>query len=355
MHDAHGRCILEDAVDVTPFKSYSSTSVIFNEVNLASTLEHLGQGSDHTAPLTLVVSHEPADASATDVAEQVKLLREAAGRTAFLVLWHPCAIEDPVLRCTAFDSGANMVTHSQRDLSAALSKVVGQRGGGAISCHMCGLTHLTAEDYWHHLPLYHINAPNVAALCVVCNKTVPNLQVHVHEAHNPSGPCHEERLGIGSAVIVHRLSDDKFLMVQEFAGQGFWLPGGGLDRGETLRDCAVRECVEEAGVRVELVGVAQVQEKDMGAYHWRLVTFYATLVEDGGEGELVASRGAKTVPDFESVGACWVSASELDAIPLRCAELPRAWFGRLSGGGHPLVFPMELPGDVAHLFGDVAF
>ena len=47
-------------------------------------------------------------------------------------------------------------------------------------------------------------------------------------------------------------------MVQEFASQGFWLPAGGLDPGEGLVQCAVRECLEEAGVRVKIKGLLQV-------------------------------------------------------------------------------------------------
>lgn len=41
--------------------------------------------------------------------------------------------------------------------------------------------------------------------------------------------------------------------------QGYWLPGGGLDEGETLRECGVRECLEEAGVHVELKGLLEVR------------------------------------------------------------------------------------------------
>lgn len=39
-------------------------------------------------------------------------------------------------------------------------------------------------------------------------------------------------------------------MTQEFAGSGYWIPGGGVDEGETLAQGAVRECWEEAGVQV---------------------------------------------------------------------------------------------------------
>jgi len=40
---------------------------------------------------------------------------------------------------------------------------------------------------------------------------------------------------------------------QEFGQSGFWLPGGQLDAGESLRTAVQRECQEEAGVKVVLV------------------------------------------------------------------------------------------------------
>jgi hypothetical protein len=46
-----------------------------------------------------------------------------------------------------------MVTFSERDLSVALTRVVGQAGTGDVTCEYCGLEHLTPADYWMHLPL----------------------------------------------------------------------------------------------------------------------------------------------------------------------------------------------------------
>ena len=48
-----------------------------------------------------------------------------------------------------------------------------------------------------------------------------------------------------------------------------------------------------------------------GPNGWRLLTLYAEL-KAGDTG-----ADAKTLPDFESAGACWVSAEELKGLPLR--------------------------------------
>ena len=60
------------------------------------------------------------------------------------------------------------------------------------------------------------------------------------------------------------MSDGKFLMVQEFANSGFWLPGGQLDSRESLRAAVVRETEEEAGMRIELKGVLKVRGSTVG-------------------------------------------------------------------------------------------
>ena len=40
----------------------------------------------------------------------------------------------------------------------------------------------------------------------------------------------------------------KWLAVLEINAMGWWLPGGGVDRGESFEDGGRRECVEEANV-----------------------------------------------------------------------------------------------------------
>ena len=50
----------------------------------------------------------------------------------------------------------------------------------------------------------------------------------------------------------------RFLLVQEFADIGFWLPGGRVDPGESFQEAAIREAKEEAGVDVKLTGIMRV-------------------------------------------------------------------------------------------------
>ena len=49
-------------------------------------------------------------------------------------------------------------------------------------------------------------------------------------------------------MIVRHPETGKFLAVDESKDRGWWIPGGGLDAGETFAKAAVRETLEEAGV-----------------------------------------------------------------------------------------------------------
>ncbi len=50
----------------------------------------------------------------------------------------------------------------------------------------------------------------------------------------------------------------KWLAVNESRGRGWWIPGGAVDAGETFVMAANRECVEEAGIKVDLKGILKV-------------------------------------------------------------------------------------------------
>ncbi|KAJ9526947.1 hypothetical protein QJQ45_025354 [Haematococcus lacustris] len=236
--------------------------------------------------------------------------------TMFIIACHPLATEDAVLRHAFFVAGrckaahqqpvvhtneqlgANMVTCSHTSVVVALTRILGQSGQGSpgVTCD------------W-----YHINEPNKRGVCQVCQAHVANLAVHVHEQHCPGAPQPEIRTGVGALVVVHRPADNKFLMVQR------------------------REVLEETGVEVEIKGLLQV---DFDLSHrplpYRLATFYAVPKATGDQAL------PKTVPDFESAGACWVSVDQLQHIPLRSAHPPLTWFPAVAEG-HFQLLPLEAP------------
>ena len=114
----------------------------------------------------------------------------------------------------------------------------------------------------------------------------------------------------------------------EFSSQGFWLPGGAVDAGETFSVAAHRECMEEAGVDIVLKGILSVEMHPFPPQHHddthlvrQRIVFYAEPTP-----EFVSEkRYPKSIPDFESCGACWVSKVDMEAgLKLRGSE-PLDW------------------------------
>ena len=61
---------------------------------------------------------------------------------------------------------------------------------------------------------------------------------------------------VGARIIL--LRQDQVLLIEHTYQRGWFLPGGGVDKGESLEECVRREAGEEAGARVhrvELVGI----------------------------------------------------------------------------------------------------
>ncbi len=61
-------------------------------------------------------------------------------------------------------------------------------------------------------------------------------------------------LGVRAIVID---ADNRIMLVRHTYVPGFYLPGGGVEAGETLADSLARELVEECGVHI--VGEAQLR------------------------------------------------------------------------------------------------
>jgi len=275
--------------------------------------------------------------------ELIKEIRYKDKKT-FIVIFSYTASNTPKLRYDCFAAEVNMVT----DCLQSLKKVLAQINKtliypGKLTCPYCNFSSLTEDGLWIHLPLYHVNVSNSIKIssCPLClKKPVPNLPVHYRNMHGPCGRGeiisefnHEDvTLYAFSLVVVFNKKKDSFLLVQEFANSGYWLPGGRVDPGEDLQVAAIRECQEEAGVDIKITGVLSVQ---FNHGHGRLRTiFYGEPLDE--------DQKPKSIPDYESAGACYVKANELKDLPLRGDE-PLIWIPHaIKGKIYPLdVFAKE--------------
>ena len=105
----------------------------------------------------------------------------------------------------------------------------------------------------------------------------------------------------GRIVLVHRRDNDLWA-----------LPGGGMEVGESIEDCAVREVKEETGLDVEVTGLIgvytnprHVMKYDDGEVRQQFSLCYTTRL-----------IGGTLTYDEESTDIAWVAPDELDALPM---------------------------------------
>lgn len=171
---------------------------------------------------------------------------------------------------------------------------------------------------------------------------------HLHKEHGPEArkiaeeiksgkhPKNENAPTYAFALVVCQHPDKKFLIVKECCKKGWWLPAGRVDPGETFQQAAIRETIEEAGIKIKLEGVLRVEYSPFpdGGARARVVFFASP--ED-------PEAPLKSIPDFESLGAEWITYNEMEKrikekkMYLRGNE-PLDWFGYITNGGkvHPM-------------------
>ncbi len=135
------------------------------------------------------------------------------------------------------------------------------------------------------------------------------------------------------ALVVVRLGH-RFLLVHERKhGQGWYLPAGRVDPGETLVEAARRETLEEAGVEIRVDGILRIEHSPGVDFARVRVIFVAHVIDD---------TPPKTTPDRHTLGAAWVTLAELEdaqRYPMRGGEV-REIFDYVESG--PPIYPLSL-------------
>ncbi|HKW46429.1 MAG TPA: NUDIX hydrolase [Gemmatimonadaceae bacterium] len=132
-----------------------------------------------------------------------------------------------------------------------------------------------------------------------------------------------------AAVVVKH--GDRFLLVQERKkDQGWHLPAGRVEPGESLADGAIRETLEESGVKIRLTGILRVEHTPERRDARLRVMFL---------GEPRGATTTKQKPDRESLRAEWVSLAELPKYKLRRRGVEEVIRYVMNGG---LAYPLEV-------------
>jgi 8-oxo-dGTP diphosphatase len=118
---------------------------------------------------------------------------------------------------------------------------------------------------------------------------------------------------VGVVVLDRHRAEPRLLVVQRGRppAEGLWsIPGGRVERGETLEQAAIREAREETGLPVE-VGppLGQVDLPGLGDQVYAVTDFAADVLRVDDEHEPQAR------PGDDAADVRWVTRAELRALP----------------------------------------
>lgn len=103
-------------------------------------------------------------------------------------------------------------------------------------------------------------------------------------------------------TLLYDEQENSVLLVLNRKNNTWTLPGGGVEKGETLRDAAIRETKEETGYDVTVGDIVAVNEAFLGEHHAIFFTF---------EGK-ITTRPEKIPKEKNILSVEWVSLAEAD-------------------------------------------
>lgn len=128
------------------------------------------------------------------------------------------------------------------------------------------------------------------------------------------------RLRVGCSAIIFDESGNR-LLLQKRTDNGRWsLPGGGMDPGESVAECCIREVKEETGLDVEVIRLVGVYTDP----------HYIAVYADGNRWQIVSMHfeariigGAMAITDGESTELAFIALDELPNYDIMEHHLPR--------------------------------
>lgn len=125
-------------------------------------------------------------------------------------------------------------------------------------------------------------------------------------ASRSAGPGQPE---VAIAIVT---SERGVLIGRRRDGRPPWVfPGGKVEPGESAESAAVRETLEETGLHVRAAGVIGIRVHPVTGV---VITYVATVPEDGGGEQIRHSVADSAAADGELVEVRWVTLAEADEL-----------------------------------------
>jgi ADP-ribose pyrophosphatase YjhB (NUDIX family) len=128
---------------------------------------------------------------------------------------------------------------------------------------------------------------------------------------DPSAPVANRIVPSVNVVVVNQAGE--ILLIRRTDNDNWALPGGAMDLGESLPAAAVRETLEETGIRVEVTGLVGIYTDP------RHVILYTSNGEARQEFSIVFTArpvGGEPTPSDESREVQWVSVDAIGSLQM---------------------------------------
>lgn len=143
---------------------------------------------------------------------------------------------------------------------------------------------------------------------------------------DPEAPKANNLVPAASAIVV---DGDGRVLLQRRTDNGMWaLPGGKMELGESIGECAVRETLEETGITVEIVGIVGTYTNPGHVFAY-----------DNGEVRqefsiclLAHPTGGSLRPSDESFEVAWFTPEATEDLPMVPSIRKRINDWRAAGG-----------------------
>src|SRR5437868_4254217 len=126
--------------------------------------------------------------------------------------------------------------------------------------------------------------------------------------HDPTAPIANSLVPAAGVLAVNERGE---ILLQRRRDTGQWaLPMGKQEIGETVTQCAIRECAEETGVEVEIIGVLGIFSDPA-----HIVAYTDGEVRQEYEVTLLGRpTGGAPRPNVEASDVCWAAPATLDQL-----------------------------------------